>query len=61
MLVLCNFFQNIDDFRQNDSHRFRTHTTLKTKPNREIFHFHCLPKLHIGYPQNQTQTHYAQD
>ena len=28
---------------------FRTYTTLQTKPIREIFHFHHLPKLYIGF------------
>ena len=27
----------------------RTRTTLQTKPIREIFHFHHLPKLYIGF------------
>ena len=28
---------------------FRTHTTLATKLIRDIFHFHCLPKLYIRF------------
>ena len=28
---------------------FRTRITLQTKPIREIFHFHYLPKLYIGF------------
>ena len=28
---------------------FRTHTTLKTKPIRENFNFHHLPKLYTGF------------
>ena len=27
----------------------RTRATLYTKPIREIFHFHYLPKLYIGF------------
>ena len=28
---------------------FRTHTALQTKPIRESFHIHYLPKLYIGF------------
>ena len=28
---------------------FRTRPTLSTKPVREIYHFHYLPELYIGF------------
>ena len=31
---------------------FRTHTTLWTKLIRENYHFHHLPKLYIGFNDN---------
>ena len=48
MLVLCNFLKLMVSDKK--IHRaFRTHTTLQTKPIRDIFNFHHLPKLYIGF------------
>ena len=41
--------QNIDGFRQNDSHN-------RAKPIRDFFNFHYLPKLYIGFKFNITLT-----
>ena len=48
MLVLFNFLRNL--VSEKNIHRaFRTRTTLQTKPIREFFYFHHLPKLYIGF------------
>ena len=49
MLVLCNFFKILMVSGKMIHRAFRTHTTLQTKPVREISNFHCLPKLYIGF------------
>ena len=49
MLVLCNFLRKLMVSDKKIHRAFRTHTTLYTKPIREIFHFHHFPKLYIGF------------
>ena len=49
MLVLCNFLKILMVSDKMIHRAFRTHTTLETKPIREIFHFHYLPKIYIGF------------
>ena len=49
MLVLCNFLIKLIVSAKKIHRDFRTHTTLYTKPIREIFYFHHLPKLFIGF------------
>ena len=41
------FSQNINGFRQNDSQGFQY--SYNSKPIRETFHFHYLPKPYIGF------------
>ena len=49
MLVLCNFLKILMVSDKTIHRPFRTHTTLyKTKPIRENFNFHHLPKLYIN-------------
>ena len=49
MLVLCNFLKILMVSDKTIHRSFRSHATLLTKPIREIFHFHYLPKLYIGF------------
>ena len=49
MLVVCNFLKILMVSDKMIHRAFSTHTTLLTKPIREIFHFHDLPKLYIGF------------
>ena len=51
MLVLCNFLKILMVSDKMLHKAFRTRTTLLTKPIREIFHFHYLPKLYIGFKE----------
>ena len=56
MLVLCNFLRKLMVSDKKIHRAFRTPTTLSTKPIREIFHFHHLPKLYIGFKPNANGT-----
>ena len=49
MLVLFYFLRKLMVSDKKIYRAFRTRTTLETKPVREIFHFHHLPKLYIGF------------
>ena len=52
MLVLCNFLRKLVVSDKKLHRAFRTRATLfffLTKFIREIFHFHHLPKLYIGF------------
>ena len=49
MLVLCNFLKVLMVSDEMIHRAFRTHATLQTKPIREIFYIHYLPKLYIGF------------
>ena len=49
MLVLCNFLRKLMVSDKKIHRAFSTHTTLLTKPIREIFIFHHLPKLCFGF------------
>ena len=52
MLVLCNFLRKLMVSDKEIHRAFRTHTTLYTKPIREICNFHHLPKLYIGFKES---------
>ena len=49
VIVLCNFLKILMVSGKMIHRAFRTHKTLYPKPIREIFHFHYLPKLYIGF------------
>ena len=49
MLVLSNFLKIYMIPAKTVHEACRTHTTLYTKPIREILNFHYLPKLNIGF------------
>ena len=47
--LLGSFLRKLVVSDKNIHRAFRTHTTLQTKPIREIFNLHHLPKLYIGF------------
>ena len=49
ILVLCNFLRKLMVSDKKIHRALRTRTTQYTKPIREFFHFHHLPKLYIGF------------
>ena len=53
MLVLCNFLKILMVSDKTIHKAFITHVTLQTKPIREIFHFHYLPKLYIDFKKKE--------
>ena len=55
ILVLCNFLKILKVSDKMIHKAFRTHT----KPIRENFHFHYLPKLYIGFKNNVLGTWYT--
>ena len=49
---LCSFLKILMVSGKLNHGPFRTPTTLYTKPIREIFNFHYLPKLYIDFQNN---------
>ena len=57
LLVLCNFLKMLMVSDKTVHRAFRSRRTLWTKPIREIFHFHSLPKLYIGFKSSWRAVH----